>query len=144
MATRARARRRPAAAGAAPTPIRARQEPVEHVIDATRNTARGLAAAWESEAAFRLEAIALLLALPVGLFVAPGPGWYAAMIGSLLLLLAVELVNTAVEKLADHVTPGAHPAIGRVKDYGSAAVGCAIAQAGLIWLLALLVRAGLI
>ncbi len=64
------------------------------------------------------------------------------MIGTLLVLLAVELSNTAIEKLADHVTPDHHVEIGRIKDYGSAAVFCAIALAGLFWLAALAVRCG--
>jgi diacylglycerol kinase (ATP) len=144
MPARTKTRRRPATVGREATAIRARQQPVAHVVDATRNTARGLAAAWAGEAAFRIEAIALLAALPAGLFLAPGVAWYAAMVGSLLVLLAVELLNTAVEKLADHVTPVPHPDIGRIKDYGSAAVGCAIALAGLVWLAALAVRAGLL
>ncbi len=65
------------------------------------------------------------------------------MIGALLVLLAVEMLNTAIEKLADHVTPDHHVEIGRIKDYGSAAVFCAIAVAGLIWLAAITVRWGL-
>ena len=48
------------------------------------------------------------------------------------------------EKLADHVTPDHHVEIGRIKDYGSAAVFCAICLAGLTWLAALAVRCGLI
>jgi diacylglycerol kinase (ATP) len=117
---------------------------VQHLITATLNTLRGLASALRTEAAFRQEAAALMVAVPVGLFVAPGAGWYVAMIGSLLAVLAVELLNTATEKLADHVTPGQHPDIGRIKDYGSAAVACALALAGLVWLAALAIRAGLL
>lgn len=56
-----------------------------------------------------------------------------ALIGSLLLLLVVELLNTAVEKLADHVTPEHHATIKVVKDLGSAAVFCALALAVLVW-----------
>jgi diacylglycerol kinase (ATP) len=117
---------------------------LKRLLDATRNTLRGLAAAWQSEAAFRQEAALLLAAVPVGLFVAPGAAWYVAMIGSLLLVLAIELLNTATEKLADHVTPDRHPAIGLIKDYGSAAVGCTLALAGLVWLAALALRVGLV
>jgi diacylglycerol kinase (ATP) len=114
------------------------------VLDATRNTLRGLAAAWQSEAAFRQEAIVFLAALPVGLYLAPSVAWYVAMIASLLLVIAVELLNTATEKLADHLAPGQHPNIGRVKDYGSSAVGCSLVLAGLVWLAALAIRVGLI
>ncbi len=59
------------------------------------------------------------------------------MIASLFVLLAVEFLNTAIEKFSDHVTPEHHKVIGRIKDYGSAAVFSAICLAGLVWLAAL-------
>jgi diacylglycerol kinase (ATP) len=104
------------------------------------NSFHGCFNAFRSEAAFREEAVALILALPVGLFVAPSPAWYVAMIGVLLILLAVELLNTAIEKLADHVAPERHPQIGLIKDFGSAAVFCLLALAGLVWIAALAIR----
>ncbi len=58
----------------------------------------------------------------------------------ILLLLAVELLNTAIEKLADRVTLEHDPQIGRVKDMGSAAVAVAAVIAGLVWLFALVER----
>jgi diacylglycerol kinase (ATP) len=61
-----------------------------------------------------------------------------------LLVLVVELLNTAIEKLADRLTTDHDPQIGRVKDLGSAAVGVALAMAGLFWLFALAERMGLI
>jgi diacylglycerol kinase (ATP) len=115
---------------------------VKRIYNATVNTLHGLAAGIRSEAAMREEAIALALALPVGVFVAPSVGWYVAMIGALLVLLAVELLNTAIEKLADHVTPQQHPQIGLIKDFGSAAVFCAMCLSGLVWLAALALRVG--
>jgi diacylglycerol kinase (ATP) len=142
MATRANAKRRQAPDGAAKG--RPQTSAIPHVLDATRNTLHGLIAAWRSEAAFRQEMVVFLVAVPIGLFVAPGVAWYVAMIGSLLIVLAVELLNTATEKLADHVAPGQHPDIGRVKDYGSAAVACSLTLAGLVWLAALVLRVGLI
>jgi diacylglycerol kinase (ATP) len=54
----------------------------------------------------------------------------------ILLLMAIELLNTAIEKLSDHVTPAQHPDIGRIKDMASAAVGIGLLIAGLTWLLA--------
>jgi diacylglycerol kinase (ATP) len=59
-------------------------------------------------------------------------------------VLAVELLNTAVEKLADHVTPEWNRDIGIVKDIGSAAVFCVLLLAGLVWSAALAVRTGLV
>ena len=84
------------------------------------------------------------LAFPIGFFIAPTPIWFVAMIAVLLVLLAVEFLNTAIEKLSDHVTPEHHPEIGMIKDFGSAAVFCALALSGMVWLAALAVRCGLI
>lgn len=117
---------------------------MKRFYSATINSLRAFAYGARHEAALREEMIALLLGLPIGLFIAPSAAWYVAMIGTLLVLLAVELLNTAIEKLADHVTPDHHVEIGRIKDYGSAAVFCAISLAGLIWLAALAVRFGYI
>jgi len=68
--------------------------------------------------------------LPLGLFAAPIVSWYVAKIGALLLVLAVELLNTAIEKLADRITREQYPEIGVIKDFGSAAVFCVLCLAG--------------
>jgi diacylglycerol kinase (ATP) len=117
---------------------------VKRLYSATVNTLRGFAYGIRHEAALREEAIVLALALPLGLVVAPSPAWYVAMIGTLFVVLAVELLNTAVEKLADHVTREQLPAIRRIKDFGSAAVFCTLCPAGLVWLTAIAVRLGLL
>ena len=77
---------------------------------------------------------------PLGIFIAPSFTWYIAMIGVLLLVMAVELLNTGLEKLCDHVMADHHPQIGIVKDCGSAGVMFSLLLAGLIWLAAFLVR----
>lgn len=111
---------------------------------ATVNSWRGLVAAAKSEAAFREELVALAIAVPLA-FVVTGEWWKRlTLIGVVLLLMAIELLNTAIEKLSDHVTPALHPDIGRIKDMASAAVGVALAIAGLAWLLAIAERLGLI
>jgi len=117
---------------------------MKRLYAAMLNSFRGFACAFKNEAAVRQEIAALLLALPVGTLVAPSAAWYVVMIGALLLLIAVELINTAIEKLADHVTPEWHPKVGLIKDYGSAAVFCMLSLAGLIWIMALALRSGLI
>ncbi|MCC6947170.1 MAG: diacylglycerol kinase [Bradyrhizobiaceae bacterium] len=117
---------------------------MKRIVEATLNTGRGLGHALRTEAAFREEAVVFLAALPVGWLIAPSVVWYVAMLSALLLVMAVELLNTAIEKLADHVTPERHPNIGRIKDYGSAAVACVLLLAGLVWLAALATRFGLI
>jgi diacylglycerol kinase (ATP) len=117
---------------------------VKRLYIATINTLRGLRYGVRHEPALRAEAILLAVAVPLGVWFAPGVGWYVAMVGSLFALLAVELLNTAIEKLADHITREQHPAIGVIKDYGSAAVFCALCLAGLIWFAALALRLGLL
>jgi len=110
------------------------------LLNATLNTLRGLSCGIRLERAIRQEVMVLLVALPLGVVIAPNIGWYAAMIGALLAILAVELLNTAVEKLADRVTRERDPQIGMVKDYGSAAVFCMLCLSALVWMSALAVR----
>lgn len=117
---------------------------VKRLYSATINSLHGLGYCLRHEAAVREEAILLLVALPAGVFLAPDVAWYVVMIGSVLVLLAVELLNTAIEKLADYVTRERHIEIRRIKDFGSAAVFCILCLVGLIWLAAVGVRTGLL
>jgi len=117
---------------------------VKRLFSATINSLRAIAYGMRHEAALREEMIALLLALPAGFFLAPSATWYVAMIGTLLVLLAVEFLNTGIEKLADYVTRERHAEIRRIKDFGSAAVFCALSCAGLVWLAAIAMRCGLL
>lgn len=117
---------------------------MDHLLRATRNTWKGLLACGRTELAFRQELVVFAVALPLACIIATSFWRWAALIGVLLLVLVVELLNTAIEKLADHVTRQADPAIGRVKDMGSAAVGLSIVIAALVWLTALAERSGLL
>jgi diacylglycerol kinase (ATP) len=117
---------------------------VNRLFSATRNSLRALADGIRTEAAIREEAIVLVLAVPIGFVLAPSLAWYVAMITALLVLLAIEFLNTAIEKLSDHVTPEQHPDIRRIKDFGSAAVFCALCLAGLVWLVAIAMRFGFV
>jgi diacylglycerol kinase (ATP) len=85
-----------------------------------------------------------VVAVPLAFLIAAEAWKRLTLIGVILLLMAVELLNTAIEKLSDHVTPAQHPDIGRIKDMSSAAVGVALAIAGFTWLLALIQWIGLI
>jgi diacylglycerol kinase (ATP) len=111
--------------------------PMDRWLRATMNSWNGLLAAMRSEAAFRQELVALTLAVPLAFVVAPDIWKRLALIAVVLFLVVVELLNTAIEKLADHVTPALHPGIGRIKDMGSAAVGVALLLAAAIWLVAI-------
>lgn len=107
---------------------------------ATRNSWNGLIAASRSEHAFRKELAVFGLAVPLAYFIALDIWRWVVLLAVLLLILIVELLNTAVEKLSDHVTPQTHPAIGRIKDMASAAVGLSLLLAALVWLVALAER----
>jgi diacylglycerol kinase (ATP) len=115
---------------------------VNRLVIATIHSLRGLRYTIANETAVRQEAITLGLAILLGFYLSPGPAWYVAMIGVLLILLAVELLNTAIEKLSDHVTPEHHVEIGIIKDAASAAVFCLLLVAILVWAVAISVRFG--
>jgi len=117
---------------------------VRRLWRATLNSWSGLRVAAQSEAAFREELVALALSIPLAFFITPLAWKRLALIGVILLLIAVEMLNTAIEKLSDHVTATQHPDIGRIKDMASAGVGVALAIAGLTWLLAIAEWLGLI
>lgn len=117
---------------------------MKRLFSATINSLHGVAYGFRSEAALREEMVLLVAGVLIGLVAAPSLLWYLVMVGSLLVLLAVEFLNTAIEKLADYITLERQVAIRRIKDFGSAAVFCAICLAGLIWIAAIAVRCGLI
>ena len=111
---------------------------------ATINSRNGLAFAFRSEQAVREEIIALLLSLPLAWFVGATLMRTVELICAVALVLVVELLNTAIEKLADRLTMDHDPQIGRVKDMGSAAVGVALLMAGGFWIFAIAERTGFI
>ncbi|MGM4892512.1 diacylglycerol kinase [Tardiphaga sp. 839_C3_N1_4] len=110
---------------------------------ATINTWNGLTFATRSEQAIREELFALLLAVPLSFLIGTTAARRLELVAVVLLLLTVELLNTAIEKLADRLTIEHDPQIGRVKDMGSAAVGVALVIAGMTWLYALGERIGI-
>jgi diacylglycerol kinase (ATP) len=110
---------------------------------ATINSRNGLAFAVSSEQAVREEMVALILALPLAWLVGTTAMRVVELICAVALVLVVELLNTAIEKLADRLTTEHDLQIGRVKDLGSAAVGVALLMSGGFWLFALAERIGL-
>jgi diacylglycerol kinase (ATP) len=106
------------------------------------NTVGGLREGLGTEAAIKQEVAITLIAVPLSFLIATNLWIWVALIGSLLFLLAVEFLNTAIERLCNHVQPELHAAIRVTKDLGSAAVFFAIALAALIWIAALLARFG--
>jgi diacylglycerol kinase (ATP) len=102
---------------------------------ALRCALAGLAAAWRHEVPFRLEIIAFFVLLPIGLLLGKTGVERALLIGSLLLVLIVELGNSALEAALDRISLETHPLTGRAKDIGSAAVFLALVNAAVIWIL---------
>jgi len=115
---------------------------ITRIWTALWNTVRGLREGLSTEAAIKQEVAVALIALPLSFFIAIDLWTWMALIGSLLFLLAVEFLNTAIERLCNHVQPEKHAAIRVTKDLGSAAVFFAIVLTGLIWIAALLTRFG--
>jgi diacylglycerol kinase (ATP) len=111
---------------------------------ATINTRNGLAFAIRSEQAIREELVALALAVPLAWLIGVTNMRRIELIAVVVMVLVVELLNTAIEKLADRLTTDHDPKIGQVKDMGSAAVGVALVMAGLFWLFAIAERIGAI
>jgi diacylglycerol kinase (ATP) len=109
---------------------------------ATINTRNGLAFAIRSEQAVREELVALAIAVPLAWLIGATMMRSIELIATVVLVLVIELLNTAIEKLADRLTTEQDPQIGRVKDMGSAAVGVALVMAGLFWLFAIAERMG--
>ena len=111
---------------------------------ATVNTRNGLAFAIRSEQAVREELVALALAVPMAWLIGVTAMRKLELVAVVALVLVVELLNTAIEKLSDRLTTDHDLQIGRVKDMGSAAVGVALVTAGLFWLFSIAERMGVI
>ena len=113
---------------------------VERIWRATINSWNGLIAVTRSEAAFRQELALLVIGVPLAFFLTADAARRLVLIGVLVFLLIVELLNTAIEKLSDRLTRKSDPAIKRVKDMGSVAVGLSLLAAGAIWIWAVIER----
>lgn len=107
---------------------------VKRLWRAAINTWHGLIAATRSEPAFRQELFLLVPGIPLAFYLTADPARRFALIGVIVFILIVELLNTAIEKLSDRVTRDEDPAIRRIKDMGSAAVGLSLLAAGALWI----------
>jgi diacylglycerol kinase (ATP) len=115
---------------------------IARIVAAFWNTVGGLREGLATEAAIKQEVALALIGIPLSFWLATSLWTWVALIGSLLVLLAVEFLNTAIERLCNHIHPELHDTIRIIKDLGSAAVFFAILLTGLIWVSALLVRLG--
>ena len=111
------------------------------IVRAFGYSMRGLRACYRHEAAFRQEFYVALLLVPLGLWLGADGVERALLVGSWLLVMIVELLNSAVEATVDRFGPEHHELSGRAKDIGSAAVFVSIGLAILVWVLSLLPHA---
>lgn len=113
---------------------------MKRLVDAYLNSVRAFRRLAGGEAAFRQELALLVLAVPVGWFVATTWQGYALLIGSLLVLILVEVLNTGIEATCNAVSREFNSEIQLAKDCGSLAVLIAIVLAGGVWAVALIER----
>jgi diacylglycerol kinase (ATP) len=95
---------------------------IRRIVDAAFYSFAGLRSAWRTEAAFRQECVLALALVPFGWWLGRNAVERALLIGCCLIVLIVELLNTAVEYVVDRIGTDHHELSGRAKDLGSAAV----------------------
>lgn len=103
------------------------------IIKAGQYSWQGLKATYKHEEAFRQEVWALLVAVPLALWLGENGIEKALLIGSVLLVMVTELLNSAIEAVVDRTGMEPHKLSGRAKDMGSAAVTVSIVNALLVW-----------
>lgn len=113
-----------------------RRTGLSRVWHALHYSLAGLRAGWQ-ETAFRQEAVAAFVLVPLAIFI--GQGWVetALLVGTVLLVMIVELLNTGIETAIDRIGPEWHALSKRAKDMGSAAVLLSLLLCGGTWLAAL-------
>ncbi|MEQ9721226.1 diacylglycerol kinase [Yersinia alsatica] len=112
------------------------------IYKATGYSVKGLTAAWKNEAAFRQEAVAAILAIILAFWLDVDALARILLVGSVVLVIIVEVINSAIEAVVDRIGSEFHELSGRAKDMGSAAVFLAILLALFIWVTVLWQHAG--
>ena len=108
---------------------------LRRIVNATYFSLQGLSAAWRSESAFRQELMLCVVLVPTGLWLGQNAVERALLVGTCLLVLVVELLNSGIEAVVDRVGEELHPLSGRAKDFGSAAVFVALGLTLVVWAL---------
>lgn len=107
---------------------------LQRIVAAAGYSMKGLRAAWRHEAAFRQEVCLGAILLPLAVWISRNKWELLLLVGSILFVWTVELVNSAIEALADSVSLDQRTLLGRAKDIGSAAVLLSLIMAAIIWL----------
>lgn len=108
------------------------------VLDAFGYSMQGLLACWKNEAAFRQEVILTIVLIPLALYFADTGIARALLVGSCLLVLLMEIVNSAIEAVVDRISDEHHELSGIAKDLGSAAVFISLLNLVVVWVLVLI------
>ncbi|HEY5803919.1 MAG TPA: diacylglycerol kinase [Lysobacter sp.] len=103
------------------------------VLKAAKWSMQGLRAAWLHESSFRLEVYLFVILAPLGAWLGQTAVERVLLIGSMLLVLSIELLNSAVEAVIERYGPEFHELAGRAKDMGSAAVFVLMMNVLLTW-----------
>ena len=103
------------------------------IIKAAGYSWKGVRAAWLNEAAFRQESVAVILAIVIACWLDVDAITRVLLIGSVVLVMIVEILNSAIEAVVDRIGPDFHELSGRAKDMGSAAVLMSILLALATW-----------
>jgi diacylglycerol kinase (ATP) len=106
-----------------------------HIQNALIYSWDGFKAAWDNEKSFRTEVIVIALMIPVGIWIGETAVQWAMLIGSSLLVLITELLNSAVEKVVDRISMEQHILSKQAKDLGSAAAAVSMLTAVIVWAL---------
>jgi diacylglycerol kinase (ATP) len=112
-----------------------RESVLRHIGRAFIWSAAGLKTAWDNELAFRVEAMIIIILMPLGIWLGRSAAERALLIASCLLILITELLNSAIEAVVDRIGREHHELSGRAKDMGSAAAFFSMLAAGIIWAL---------
>ncbi|MCB1844307.1 MAG: diacylglycerol kinase [Halioglobus sp.] len=94
---------------------------------------KGLSGAWRNQAAFRQEVLLALVMVPAAFWLGQGATEQILLVGSVILVLVVELINSAIEAVVDRIGSELHPLSGAAKDMGSAAVMLCLLLALFVW-----------
>lgn len=106
---------------------------IKRIINAAGYSWMGFKAAYQHESAFRQELGLFAILTPVALYFGPSSSDKAILIASLIFILLVEILNSAIEAVVDRHGDEIHPLSGRAKDMASAAVFLAFIISGLVW-----------
>jgi diacylglycerol kinase (ATP) len=106
---------------------------LRRLLDATGYSMQGIGAIWRNEAAFRQEVVLVLVLLPLSFFLAVDALQWLLLVAPLVLVLVVELLNSAIESVVDRIGHESHELSGRAKDMGSAAVLFCLVLIALSW-----------